>query len=331
LQAPKVRAFYRAASVPGREAPYDNLSLKLYYPCAYGDSFEERNTGVIPADPSGAPYPVIIIMPGINVSHESYGWIALKLAGAGHVVVSYSWIAREMGDLVSITPGVDIQQLTHEEYGRQLSCPALPALLDELARINSDSLLAGLLDLERIVVGGHSAGGTMALLNARREWIPGICGAFAYAAHTAANVQLGWEPDSIMPVSDDLPMLIIGGSRDGVIAASSHRYGDDEPGSPSERIERTFHEGIAGDRGDRHLVIVAGANHFSFVHPGDSSTGRPFLDWQNRGRKKPIRKYIGQLVLAFCRNACAREPDAGGNLLSLCTETHPLAATAASK
>lgn len=57
MNVPRVRAFYRAARVPGREAPWDNLTLKVYYPCRYGGSLEERNTGFIPADTTLAPLP----------------------------------------------------------------------------------------------------------------------------------------------------------------------------------------------------------------------------------------------------------------------------------
>jgi predicted dienelactone hydrolase len=332
VKSVKVRAFYRAATVAGCKPPYDNLTMKVYYPCCYGNSFEERNTGFIPADSSLAPFPVVVIMPGINVSHEAYGWLARKLARAGFAVVSYSWIAEEMPGFISVTPGVDIQALMHSNYGQRHSCPALPALLEELVNINTNSLLSGKLDLTRIVLGGHSAGGTMALLNARSDWFPGICGAFAYAAHTAANVQLGWEADSIMPLSTDLPMLIMGGSRDGVIAASSHRYGDDADSTPSERIERTFQEGLGGERGDRYLAIVEGANHFSLVHPRDDSTGRPFLDWQTQGSKKSMRRYIGQLLTAFCNSACRKDNAAARQVLdTLCNSPHPLAAVAATK
>ena len=69
-----VRAIYRATAVAGFSAPFDSLTMKIYYPCQYSDSFDERNTGFIPADPKRAPFPVVIIMPGINLSHEAYGW-----------------------------------------------------------------------------------------------------------------------------------------------------------------------------------------------------------------------------------------------------------------
>jgi hypothetical protein len=259
---PTVRAFYAAATVPTAEAPYNTLNIKLYYPCCYGDSFAERDTGFVPADAEQAPFPVVMIMPGINLSPEAYSWLAHTLCEAGFVTVTYSWIGREMQDMVSITPGVDIEPLTADNYGSTNSCPALQPLLEELQRQNESGILEGLLDLNTIIIGGHSAGGTMALLNANPEWFTGIKGGFAYAAHTAANTMLGWTEDAVMPLCSSIPMLIMGGSRDGVIAASAHRYGENANSSPSERIERSFHQGISGNRGGRHLLIVAGAHQF---------------------------------------------------------------------
>ena len=82
METTRVRAFYRAASVAGAEPPYDNLAIKVYYPAIYGGSLEERNTGFIPADSGRGPFPVVIIMPGINISHESYSWLAPASAWA---------------------------------------------------------------------------------------------------------------------------------------------------------------------------------------------------------------------------------------------------------
>jgi predicted dienelactone hydrolase len=327
----KVRAIYRATAVAGFSAPFDSLTLKIYYPCQYSDSFDERNTGMIPADPKRAPFPVVIIMPGINLSQEAYGWIAKRLAESGFVAVTYSWVTMELGDMINISPGVELKRLTHKRYGKKPSCPAIAAVLSELKRVQKKGVLAGLLDLDKIILGGHSAGGTMALLNANPEWFPAVRGAFSYAAHTAANVQLGWEEDSIMPISRDLPLLVMGGSRDGVIASSSHRYGDDEDSSPTERVERTFHEGIRGKRNDRHLLIVRGANHFSFAWPRDSSTGRPFLDRKQKGSGKQIRKYLASVIITFCDYACSGDAMSAAELQGLCNTDHPLAKLAEHK
>lgn len=327
----KVRAIYRATAVAGFSAPFDSLTLKIYYPCQYSDSFDERNTGFIPADPKRAPFPVVIIMPGINLSHEAYGWLARCLAEAGYVAVTYSWVTMELGDMINTSPGVQLKRLAHKRYGKKPSCPAIAAVLAELKRVQKKSVLAGLLDLKKVVLGGHSAGGTMALLNANPDWFPAVRGAFSYAAHTAANVQLGWEEDSIMPITRDLPLLIMGGNRDGVIASSSHRYGDDEDSSPTERVERTFHEAVKGNRKDRYLLIVRGANHFSFAWPRDNSTGRPFLDGEEEGDGEEIRKYLASAVINFCDYASSGNAMAAAELQGLCNTYHPLAEIAEHK
>ena len=331
MKAIGVRALYRAARVADREAPYDNITLKIHYPCEYGDSFEERDTGFIPPDGARAPFPVVIVMPGINVSHEAYGWVAKELARAGFAAVTYSWVTVEIGDLVSISPGVALDALHRQRYGEAPSCPALPAILGELGRMQRESLLAGQLNLDRIVLGGHSAGGTMALVNANADWVPGIRGAFAYAAHTAGNLQLGWPEDSIMPLSRALPLLVMGGTRDGVIAASGHRYRDARGDDPDDRIERTFREGIGGDGGGRHLLMVSGANHFSFAWPRDTTTGRPYLDGKARGGGKRLRGYIADLVVNFCRRVCMGDAGAAAAFAALCNPGHPLAAVAETK
>ena len=326
-----VRAVYRAAKVEGRAAPYDNVTLKIHYPCAYGDSFEERDTGFVPPDASRAPFPVVVIMPGVNISQEAYGWIAKALANAGFAAVTYHWVTVEIGDRVSASPGVAMAPLMRDAYGKAPSCPALPALLDELGRVQSDSLLAGLLDLDHVILGGHSAGGTMALLNANRAWFAGVCGAFSYAAHSAGNLKLGWEADSIMPLAPAMPLLIMGGTRDGVIAASGHRYRDAGGASSGDSVQRTFHEGVPGNSGGRHLLIVEGANHFAFVWPMDTATGRPYLDWTVRGSGRQIRDYLAEVVVSFCRAVGKGEREAAKAMLRLCDGGHPLAAVAETK
>ena len=329
--AVKVRAFYRCAKAPGHDAPYDTLNIKVYYPAAYGDSFAERDMGFIPADADRGPFPVVLILPGINLSHEGYGWLAQRLAAAGFVALTYSWTAREFKGLVSLSPGLRMQGLTPEGYGKQPSCPALPVLFSELEALQQEGLLANLLDLENVVLGGHSAGGSMALLNANRDWFPKVRGAFSYAAHTAGSAQLGWKDGAIMPLFGT-PLLMMGGNRDGVIAASRHRYGGEVDAVPSadhatDSVIRTFHE--AAPAGSR-LLIVEGANHFSVVWPQDPATGRPFLDWRAQGSGRAIRQFLAQAIVSFCAWACGNRA-AAAQLDALCDGKHALAALAERK
>ena len=269
-KAVAVRAFYRCAKAPGHDAPYDAINIKVYYPAAYGGGFAERDTGFIPADAARGPFPVVLILPGINLSHEGYGWLAQRLAAAGFVALTYSWTAREFKGLISLSPGLQTQWLTPEGYGAQASCPALPPLFAELEALQQEGLLAGLLDLENVVLGGHSAGGSMALLNANQDWFPQVRGAFSYAAHTAGNAQLGWKDGAIMPLFGT-PLLIMGGNRDGVIAASRYRYGGKVDAVPSadhatDSVIRTFREGAPA--GSRLLIVEGRQPFFPGLAPG---------------------------------------------------------------
>ena len=65
----------------------------------------------------------------------------------------------------------------------------------------------------------------MALENAEPRFFPQVVAAFTYGAHSAAATQLGFEPDTILPLPDSVPLLLLGGTRDGVIAAITGLYG----------------------------------------------------------------------------------------------------------
>ncbi|MCP4139119.1 MAG: dienelactone hydrolase [Chloroflexi bacterium] len=290
-----IRAFYRSAKVEGASAPYDTITLKVYYPAIFGDTAEERNTGVIPADASKAPYPVVIFMPGVNVGMESYAWIGMELAKRGIITVLYTWIAEDFPGSITITPGMDLNFLKPDTYDESHSANALPTILSELARINESSVLADLLDLNKIYLGGHSAGGTMALLNANSDWFPQLRGAFTYGAHSGASTMLGYPPATILPLHD-LPLLIMGGTEDGVIAESSHRYALEGKATPTLLLERTFDEAT---NGDATLIIIEDANHFLISDPDDETTGRGFLEKGATENDPKLRSLLIDLIEAF--------------------------------
>ncbi|WP_420630141.1 alpha/beta hydrolase family protein [Candidatus Leptofilum sp.] len=325
-----IRAFYRAVKGETAVSPYDSVTLKIYYPAVL-DSESAKNTGVIPADETLAPFPVVIFMPGINVGLEGYHWLAVALAKQGLVVVTYSWIAEEMPGFISLTPGVDLTAVSPQTYGSKPTCPAIQPILDQLQNTQhatrNTTPLAGLLDLDKIILGGHSAGGTMALQNANPDWFPAIKGAFCYAGHTMAATFLGFEAGTILPISSHLPLLILGGSKDGVIEASAHRYKLENP-SATLALERTFAEGIDGGQQDKYLVILDGANHFSCVHPIDETTGRPFLDHPTTQEDDRIRNELITLIHFFIdghirgsaksRLALKQQVSSGNPLIAMC-------------
>lgn len=303
-----VRAFYRAVKVAAAQPPYDTITLKIYYPARPSGSETERNSGVVPANTNLAPFPSVIFLPGINVGAEAYQWLAMALAARGLVVVTYSWIAEEMPGFISLTPGVDLTAVSPTTYGTKPTCPAIQPILDELAAINeTHNTLQKLLELDNIILGGHSAGGTMALQNANPAWFPAVKGAFAYAGHTMAATFLGFAAGTILPISSKQPLLILGGSRDGVIEASAHRY-ELANASPTLALEQTFEQGLVQGQQDKFLIILEGANHFSCAHPLDETTGRPFLDHPTTQDDGRIRAELTTLIHFFIDGHICHNP-----------------------
>lgn len=321
-----VRALFRSVTMADQPA----LSCKIYYPALYGATLQENNTGFIPAARAEKPYPVCIFMPGINVSPESYGWLATALTQHAFVTVLYGWILEEMPGLTSLTPGLDINALKPDTYGTRPSATALRALLAELAEQNTSGPLAGLLDLNRVLLGGHSAGGSVALMNARADWFPGLRAVFAYGSHSKASTMLGYVADTLLKLPDALPLLVLGGSEDGVIASSAFRYGSDGSSAPDPTgpVARTFEEGITRTCGDCYLAILRGANHFSATFPADGATGRPFLDWPLRRSEAEIRSDLAQLITLFARAHVTDDGSARQQLIAALQDSERIAQSA---
>ncbi len=314
-----VRAFYQSVAVETAVAPYNIIALKIYYLAELSGSDEERNTGVVPANAALSPFPVVIIMPGINVGPEAYQWLAVELAQKGLVVVTYSWIAEEMPGYISLTPGVELAALQVGAYGSAPTSPAIAPILAEMAKQNENGRLAGLLNLDKVVLGGHSAGGTMALQNGNHEWFPQVKGVFSYGAHTMVTTFLGYEPQTTLPLWD-VPTLLMGGSLDGVIEASCHRYGNDP--SSTIPLEKTFETG--GE--NTFLVVLAGANHFTMAYPIDETTGRPFLDHPTTQPDDQLRHELVTLITFFIDAHVRGNPKAKIALKQQLNSSNPLIA-----
>lgn len=272
--------------------------------------------GIVPADGERAPFTVVIFFNGINCGPEIYQWLAVALAKRGMVVVTFAWVAQNIPGMVALTPGVDLAMFAPQSYGSGPTATAMPAILNVLAALQSESVLAGLLDLQRIIIGGHSAGGRAAVESASAEFFPQVAGAFGYGVHTAAVTQLGYQPGTILPLPDNLPLLLMGGTRDGVIAQSSFRYGV-EWETPTTPIERTFYEAIAGGRNDSYLLLIDGANHFSIAHPFDETTGRPFLDFSPTQPAEQMRELMAEAIGLFIEGQVSQNSEALDNLQKL--------------
>ncbi|NMF85563.1 dienelactone hydrolase [Nodosilinea sp. P-1105] len=320
-----VRALFRAAKVTAATPPYDTLHVKVFYPARLAGGDQEQTMGIVPADEGEAPFKPVIFFNGINCGPEIYRWLAVNLASQGLVVVTFTWVAENIPGMVALSPGVDLAMLTPQAYGSGPTASALPALLEVLEQLQTEGVLAGLLDLQQVVIGGHSAGGRVAIESASANFFPQVVGAFAYGAHTAAITQLGYAPGTILPLPDTLPLLLMGGTCDGVIAQSSHRYGVTWD-SPTTPVERTFKEGFQGGRGDSYLLLLEGANHFSMADPFDPTTGRPFLDLPETQPGNQLRSLMAEAIGLFIAPQDKSQPDP---LVAL--GQHPLVATFARK
>ncbi len=168
-------------------------------------------------------------------------------------------------------------------------------------QLNSDekSPLCGAMDLNNVILGGHSAGGTVALQNA--QFFRQVKAVFAYAGHTMASTMLEFAPNTVLKVGSKSVMLMRG-DKDGVIAASRVRYGTE--GQSQDPVEKTFDEACQPSVGEEAWdVLLQGANHFAIAHPLDETTGRFFLDMEMTRPAEEVREQIAGLVLAFVKKS----------------------------
>ena len=289
------------------DAGGDPALATLYYP---GDRLrleEARLSGQVPAA-AGEPWPLVIMMPGINVAPDSYRWLAHRLVPCGVCVVTYAAIGSLGPAGRGITPGIDFDALTPANIGTRPAATALGPLLDRLAGLSGaeGAPPAPMADLDRVVVGGHSAGGTAALHSGDPGWVPGLRAVFAYGAHTMTATSLGHGDAAVVAIPAEVPVMLIGGDRDGVIAASRDRYGLGE--GAHDPVRRTFEEAIGHRRGDTWLIELAGAGHFAICHPLDTTSGRAFLE-PDGGADPAVRALLGDLIAAF---VAANVESAGG-------------------
>lgn len=321
-----VRALFDAAKVEGSASPYDTLHLKVFYPAQALDFTQRLNMGILPADQQQAPFKVVILFNGINCGPELYQWLAVKLAERGLVVVTFSWIAENLPGMVGLTPGVDVTKLSLTTYSSGPTVLALPTLLAALEKLQNKGTLAGLLDLQQIILGGHSAGGRVVIESADPRFFSQVVAAFAYGAHAAAFTQLGYPPGTILPLPDCLPLLLMGGTCDGVIANSSDRYGVtwEQPTTP---IVRTFREAIAGGRKDSYLLLLEGANHFSITSPLDLTIGTSYLDFPATQPEEQLRDIMAEAIGLFIDAHVNHQSAALTALNQLLTSPHPAIAT----
>ena len=295
-----IRSLYGAARLPNAPAPYDTAQFRVFYPAAPEGTDAERLTGEIPPDASRRPLPIVIVLPGVNVPPDGYRWLAERLAADGIATVLVGAVEDVFAGRIGLSPGMDLGMVRPETYGSGPTASAIAPVLAALVTMNEQGTLAGALDLERVAIGGHSAGGTIALQSARPEYFPAVKAVFAYGAHTVPSAMLGFEPGTVLDVSPEVPVLVMVGDDDGVIAASRDRY---EAGPEHDPVTATFEVGVTRMKGDAHLVTFAGANHLAPVDPDDPTTARGFLEPAPQTDPHETRLAMGDLVACFTQIA----------------------------
>ena len=288
----------------GFEVPDTDASMAtLYYAADEGALDAARLTGLVAADRSRSPWPLVIVLPGINVPPDSYRWLAIRLVRAGYCVATYANIGSLGPAGRGITPGIDLAAFGPDIIASHCSATALGPLLDAIADL--DEPVRGLIDFDRVAIGGHSAGGTVALHNTDPSWVSGLACAFSFGGHTMTSMSLGHGEASITAVPSKVPILLLAGADDGVIAASRDRYRNDD--QAHDPVRRTFDEAIRRNQNDSWLVELADGNHFTICDPIDETSGRSFLEAELRSTDRLARDTLASVLAAFLDEHC-REP-----------------------
>lgn len=318
-----VRAFYRAAKVNTAQPPYDTIHLKVFYPGLISDNIKS-NEDLIPVHTEDAPFPIVIFLSGFNCHPNMYEWLAISLASRGMILVTFSWIEKYFPGRVSLTPGFNVENWKPNNYGKFSSSSTLSTIINELEKLNTSGPLAGMLDLQNIILGGHSAGGRIAMENADPNYYP-VVASFSYGASSIAPVMLGYEPRKILPLPDRNPLLIMGGTRDGSIAKMSSNCGF--LSHPTRVIEKTFEQGILGGRNDSYLLLLEGANHFTISDPMDETTAIPFLDYPATQSETELRSLMAKIIVLFIDVHVREKRTANESLNQYLQSSHPLIAS----
>ena len=231
-----------------------------------------------------------------------------RLVADGFCVVTYAAIGSLGPAGRGITPGIDMGALVPDTIGTQPSSTVFEPLLARLngATDDDDSPVTGLLDLDSVVIGGHSAGGTVALHNSDPTWVPGLRAVFTYGAHTMIATALGHGESTVVTVPAKVPVMLLGGTDDGVISASRDRYLTNQDDRTHDPVRRTFDEAIGRDTGDSWLIELAGAGHFAICWPLDTTSGRTYLESDPVSADPEIRELLGDVIAAFIATSLDR-------------------------
>jgi dienelactone hydrolase len=310
-----VQAIHRSVRVPGAIAPNDTAHVTVHYPAVVGRMVDPIGT-LAPAVDEGGRLPIVLIASGMNCDAAYYRWLATRLARKGFAAVTYGFVGAVPPAEIGLTAGVDVDAVKPDTYGTRPVGLAFAPILDLMSALDADGPLAGVLALDRVAFGGHSAGGTVALESASTRYFPQVRAAFGMAAHTMASTVFGWEPGTVLPLSGEVPVLMVHSTRDGLVAAAAKWYGE-EPGDfdPIGRSFATLPESSdSSASAGSWLVRLEGANHFSVCAPEDHLWPRAGEDLPATVPGEEVRDLLAAAISGFLRLHLMDDQDAGAAL-----------------
>ena len=290
------RSFWRATKIETIDPPYDTVHLKIFYPAIFSEGQQQLFP---PPNTEKAPFPIVIFFSGGNFNLENYQWLAENLATRSIVTVLFNWVGEVVPGIAGLLPGTNLNSRKPDTYGINPTAIVLPSILSELEDLQSKSILAGTLDLQKIILGGHSGGGRVAIENADPNFFPQVKAAFSYGAHTAARIDLGYSAGVFLKLPSALPLLLMGGSCDGIMANASKRYGIDKWETPATPVIRTFKEAISSTRKDVYLLILEGASSLSFCDRKDLTVNTSFSDFPPTQSIAKIHSFLIKTIGLF--------------------------------
>jgi predicted dienelactone hydrolase len=322
-----VQAIHRSIRIPGATAPNDTAHVTVHYPAVAGQVVDPIGT-LAPSVQEGRRLPIVVFASGMNCDAAYYRWLATRLAVDGFAVVTYGYVGAVPPAQVGLTAGVDVDAVKPDTYGTRPVGLALAPILELMAALDAEGPLAGVLALDRVAFGGHSAGGTVALESASTRYFPQVRAAFAIASHTMASTVFGWEPGTVLPLSGEVPVLMVHATQDGLVAAAAKWYGE-EPGDfdPIGRSFDTLPDPSASDSPDSApsagswLLRLDGANHFSVCFPEDHLWPRAGEDLPASVPGEQVRDLLAAAISGFLHQFLLEDHAAGAALVRLFDST----------
>lgn len=314
MSAITVETVYRAVRIQGLDSPHDTAHVAIHYP-AQADTAPVNAIGTKAPDPSNGLLPIVVFFGGINMQPAYYRWLAASIAESGFACVTFGLVSHVPPNEIGYTPGADIDAVRPDTFGTRPVARVLSPLLGLLQELNEAGPLAGSLDLTQIALGGHSAGGTIALESADHRYFPAVRAVFSYAAHTMASTIFGWPQGTVLPLSGDCPVLLLSGTADGLVAASAKWYGEgDERVDPIWRTFQTLPATPA--TAGSWFVQVVGANHFAIASPQDGGWPRGDMDWPLGAPADDLQTAICHAIGLFLTAHLRDDPVAATSLTS---------------